>query len=116
MAGKLSSNMSGRLAKAEGELSKRVVSKRYDHTLGAFGIAVRSSCVVHLEATRLSAGDFSIDVPELWISPTDHVVLTGANGTGKRLMVRSVIESVLDTVKVAYVSQNVGPEERGRAC
>lgn len=37
VAGKLSSNMSERLAKAEGELSKRVVSKRYDHTLGAFG-------------------------------------------------------------------------------
>ena len=107
--------MSERLAKAEGELSKRVVAKRYDHTIGAFGIAARSSCVVHLEATRLSAGDFSIDVPELWISPTDHVVLTGANGTGKSLVVRSVIESVPDTVKVAYVPQDVGPEERGRA-
>ena len=115
VAGKLSSNMSGRLAKAEGELSKRVVSKRYDHTLGAFGIAVRSSCVVHLEATRLSAGDFSIVVPELWISPMDHVVLTGANGTGKSLVVRSVIESVPDAVKVAYVPQDVGPEERERA-
>lgn len=73
----------GRLTKAEAELSKKTVSKRYDHCIGEFGVAARSSCVAHLEASRLSAGEFSIDVPELWISPTDHVVLTGANGTGQ---------------------------------
>jgi len=115
VAGKLSSKMSGRLAKAEAELSEKTVSKRYDHRIGEFGVAARSSCVAHLEASRLSAGEFSIDVPELWISPTDHVVLTGANGTGKSLVVRSVIESVPENVKVAYVPQDVGPEERERA-
>ena len=115
VAGKLSSKMSGRLAKAEAELSEKTVSKRYDHRIGEFGVAARSSCVAHLEASRLSAGEFSIDVPELWISPTDHVVLTGANGTGKSLVVRSIIESVPDNVKVAYVPQDVGPEERERA-
>ena len=115
VAGRLSSKMSGRLAKAEAELSKKTVSKRYDHRIGEFGVTARSSCVAHLEASRLSAGEFSIDVPELWISPTDHVVLTGANGTGKSLVVRSIIESVPDNVKVAYVPQDVGPEERERA-
>lgn len=115
VAGKLSSKMSGRLTKAEAELSKKTVSKRYDHRIGEFGVAARSSCVAHLEASRLSAGEFSIDVPELWISPTDHVVLIGANGTGKSLVVRSVIESVPDTVKTAFIPQNVGPGERERA-
>ena len=115
VAGKLSSKMSGRRAKAEAELSEKTVSKRYDHRIGEFGVAARSRCVAHLEASRLSAGEFSIDVPELWISPTDHVVLTGANGTGKSLVVRSVIESVPENVKVAYVPQDVGPEERERA-
>ncbi|WP_165046023.1 MULTISPECIES: ATP-binding cassette domain-containing protein [unclassified Adlercreutzia] len=115
VAGKLSSNMSARLAKAEAELSKRTVSKRYDHRIGEFGVVARSSFVVHLEATRLSAGEFSIDVPELWILPTDHVVLTGANGTGKSLVVQSIVESVPDIVKVAYVPQDVEPGERKRA-
>ncbi|WP_165053138.1 MULTISPECIES: ATP-binding cassette domain-containing protein [unclassified Adlercreutzia] len=115
VAGKLSSSMSARLAKAEAELSKRAVSKRYDHHIGEFGVAARSISVVHLEAARLSAGEFSIDVPELWILPTDHVVLTGANGTGKSLVVRSIVESVPDIVKVAYVPQDVGPGERERA-
>ena len=115
VAGKLSSKMSGRLTKAEAELSKKTVSKRYDHRIGEFGVAARSSCVAHLDASRLSAGEFSIDVPELWISPTDHVVLTGANGTGKSLVVQSVVESAPDNVKVAFVPQEVGPEERERA-
>ena len=115
VAGKLSSTMNGRLAKAEAALSKSAVSKRYDHRIGEFGIAARSSYVAHLEATRLSVGDFSIDVPELWIAPTEHVVLTGANGTGKSLVVKSVVESAPETVKTAFIPQNVGPGERERA-
>lgn len=115
VAGKLSSKMSGRLTKAEAELSKKTVSKRYDHRIGEFGVTARSSCVAHLEATRLSVGDFSIDVPELWIAPTEHVVLTGTNGTGKSLVVKSVVESVPETVKTAFIPQNVGPGERERA-
>ncbi len=115
VAGKLSSTMNGRLAKAEAALSKSAISKRYDHRIGEFGIAARSSYVAHLEATRLSVGDFSIDVPELWIAPTEHVVLIGANGTGKSLVVKSVVESVPDTVKTAFIPQNVGPGKRERA-
>lgn len=115
VAGKLSSTMSVRLTKAEAELSKKTVSKRYDHRIGEFGIAARSSYVAHLEATRLSVGDFSIDVPELWIAPTEHVVLTGANGTGKSLVLKSVVESIPETVKTAFIPQSVGPEERERA-
>lgn len=115
VAGKLSSTMNGRLAKAEAALSKSAISKRYDHRIGEFGIAARSSYVAHLEATRLSVGDFSIDVPELWIAPTEHVVLTGANGTGKSLVLKSVVESVPETVKTAFIPQNVGPGERERA-
>lgn len=115
VAGKLSSTMSARLAKAEDELSRRSVSKRYDHRIGEFGAATHASSVVHLEATRLFAGEFSVDVPELWISPTDHVVLTGANGTGKSLVVRRIVEAIPETIKVAYIPQDVGPDERERA-
>ncbi|WP_172135040.1 ATP-binding cassette domain-containing protein [Adlercreutzia sp. ZJ473] len=112
VAGRLSSTMGKRLAKAESELSGKSVSKRYDHRIGEFGVTARSSHVAHLEATRLRTGEFSVKVPELWISPADHVVLTGANGTGKSLVVRNVIESVPDSVKVAYVPQDVSPRER----
>lgn len=112
IAGKNSSTMNKRLARAETELAEKSVSKRYDHHIGEFGTAARSSHVAHLEATRLCAGEFSVKVPELWISPSDHVVLTGENGTGKSLIVRSIVESLPHNIKAAYVSQNVGPEER----
>lgn len=115
VAGKLSVTMGRRLAKAENELSERAVSKRYEHRFGEFGTAARSSFVAHLEATRLIAGEFAVAVPELWISPSDHVVLTGANGTGKSLVVKHIVESVPDNINVAYVAQDVGAEERERA-
>lgn len=115
VAGKLSSTMDKRLAKAEGELAEKSVSKRYDHRIGAFGEAAKSSCVAHLEAARFHAGEFSLDIPELWISSTDHVVLTGANGTGKSCVVRHLMNCLADNIKVAYVPQNVGPYEREQA-
>lgn len=115
VAGKLSSTMGKRLAKAEGELAEKSVSKRYEHRIGEFGEATRSNYVAHLEATRLSAGEFSLDVPELWIASTDHVVLTGANGTGKSLVVRTVMSNLPSNINVAYVPQNVGPCEREQA-
>lgn len=115
VAGKLSATMDRRLAKAETALSERTVSKRYEHRFGEFGGAARSRFVAHLEAAQLVAGTFSIAVPELWISPTDHVVLTGANGAGKSLVVRRIVESIPDNIKMAYVPQDVGTKERERA-
>ncbi len=114
VAGKLSATMDKRLAKAEAELLEKSVPKRYDHRIGEFGEAALSNHVAHVDKTRLRAGEFFVEVPELWISPADHVVLTGANGTGKSLVVRSIIESVPDNIKAAYVPQNVGANERER--
>ncbi len=114
-AGKLSSSMGKRLDKAESELAKVSVSKRYDHRIGTYGHAARSSHVAHLEAALLQAGEFSIEAPELWISPTDHIVLTGANGTGKSLIVKNVMDTIPENIEVAYVPQCVDLDERKRA-
>ncbi len=115
VAGRLSSSMGKRLDKAESELAKVSVSKRYDHRIGTYGHAARSSHVAHLEAALLRAGEFSIEAPELWISPTDHIVLTGANGTGKSLIVKNVMDTIPENIEVAYVPQCVDLDERKRA-
>lgn len=115
VAGKLSSAMDRRLSKTVNELAEKSVSKRYDHRIGEFGEVSQSKCVAHLEQAQLYAGEFSLDVPELWILPTDHVVLTGANGTGKSCVVRHLMNCLADNIKVAYVPQNVGPCEREQA-
>ena len=41
--------------------------------------------------------------------------MTGANGTGKSLLVRAIIDSVPENIKVAYVPQVVASAERERA-
>lgn len=115
VAGKLSSSMGKRLEKAEDALAGKRVSKRYDGRIGEYGQAARSSFVAHMGATELHSGDFSIMVPKVWISPTDHIVLTGANGTGKSLVVRNVMGAIPDTIKAAYVPQEVDSKERERA-
>lgn len=115
VAGKLSATMGKRVARAEATLAEQAVAKRYEHRIGEFGAVANSNHVAHLEAGDIRAGEFSVKVPELWIGPVDHVVLTGANGTGKSLLVRCIREVVPETVKVAYVPQEVGPDERERA-
>lgn len=115
VAGKLSAAMDERLARAESTLSENSVPKRYDHCISDFGEAARSSIVARVGPTRLLAGESCLNVPQLWVSPTDHVVLTGANGTGKSLLVRAIIDSVPENIKVAYVPQVVASVERERA-
>lgn len=115
VAGKLSAAMDERLARAESTLSENSVPKRYDRCISDFGEAARSSIVARVGPTRLLAGEFCLNVPQPWVSPTDHVVLTGANGTGKSLLVRAIIDSVPENIKVAYVPQVVASAERERA-
>lgn len=112
VAGKLSSAMGKRLDRAEKELAEKTITKRYDHRIGEFGEASRSSLIAHLEEAELQAGEFSLKMPELWIAPTDHIVLTGANGTGKSLVVRSIVDSIQSRIKTAYVPQDVESGKR----
>lgn len=115
VAGRLSSAMGARLAKAESVIAEKHVSKRYDYHVGEFGKVARSSFVAYLEAGLLYEGGFSIKVPELWMSPIDHVVLMGVNGSGKSLVVQSIIDSIPSSIDFAYVPQDVGPGERESA-
>lgn len=112
VAGKLSSAMSARLARAESSLAEKTVSKRYVHRIEQFGQPARLGWVARLEKAQLRAGDFVVEVPKLQLSPTDHIVLTGANGTGKSLVLRSIVASVPEGVKLAYVPQDVGHIQR----
>lgn len=115
VAGKLSSAMDRRLNKANASLAGSVIDKRYEHRLGDWGAVARSSTVSHVGPTTLQAGDFTVCVPELWIAPTDHVTISGRNGTGKSLVVQRIAESTSPSVKVAYIPQAIGRKERRRA-
>lgn len=115
VAGRLSATMAHRLARAHDALDGAKVAKRYEHRMEGFGVAARANSVAHLPPGTLHAGDFHIDVPELWLAPTDHVALTGRNGTGKSLVVRHVVASVPEGVQAVYVPQEVDASERAAA-
>ncbi len=115
VAGKLSATMAHRLARAQEGLDGLKVAKRYEHRMEGYGEAAKADSVAHLDAGELQAGDFRIRVPELWLAPTDHVALTGKNGTGKSLVVRHLVASVPESIKAVYVPQEVSERERTAA-
>ncbi|WP_304427146.1 ATP-binding cassette domain-containing protein [uncultured Adlercreutzia sp.] len=115
VATKLSASMAGRVAKADEALQAATVGKRYVGRFRSYGEAAPAKTLIHHEAGMLSAGDFALDVPELWLGPIDHVVLTGDNGNGKSLLVRQLLSEVREGVKVASVPQEVSDAVRAEA-
>lgn len=115
VAAKLSASMDARLAKADAALQNIKTEKRYAGRFCAHGEAATVKTLVHLEAGEMRAGEFVLHVPELWMGPVDHIVLTGNNGCGKSLLVRALMQNVAGGVKVACVPQEVSADERAAA-
>lgn len=112
VAGKLSATMDRRRARMSEQLAGMHASKRYEHRFDDHGSVAQSSTIAHPPAATLTVGDFAIHVPELWIGPTDHIAISGRNGTGKSLIVRHILSTVPETVSVASVPQDVDRTER----
>lgn len=88
-------------------LAQSKVAKRYDGRFRDYGAAASTKTLVHLDEGELYAGEFSLEIPELWIDPHDHIVLSGNNGCGKSLLIREVVGHVHENAKVAYIAQEV---------
>lgn len=114
VAGKLSATMDRRLNRAQTQLKSHTVSKRYTPSLENFGSVARIKTIVHLAKGQLHADDFSLTIPDLWISPTDHIALTGQNGTGKSLLVKEFLANLPDSIIVSYLPQEVNDAMRMR--
>lgn len=115
VAGKLSATMDRRLDRAQAQLASHTVSKRYTPSLENFGSTARVKTLARLPESVLHAGDFNLTIPELWISPTDHIALTGQNGTGKSLLVREIVAHITKSVTLAYLPQEVDETMRVKA-
>ncbi len=115
VAGRAASVMAQRFERANDRVSDLTVEKRYDPRIQAFGCVSPARSIVHIPATRLDAGDFSLEVPELWVSSTDHVGISGKNGTGKSTLVRQLLDRLSPGVRVAYIPQSVSKSQRNEA-
>lgn len=115
VAGRASAAMASRLSAAESKLAATEVSKRYDYQFELVGARAASKTVCHLEAGVLRRSDFSLEIPELWVAPADHIAIMGENGAGKSTLVSHLLGRVPNTVRTAFVPQDVDAEQRARA-
>lgn len=55
-----------------------------------------------------------LEIPHLQLGPTDHIALSGANGTGKTSLVVALMQALAATdLCVLYVPQELSTQERG---
>ncbi|MCI8468300.1 MAG: ABC-F family ATP-binding cassette domain-containing protein [Eggerthellaceae bacterium] len=115
VAGKLSATMGRRLERAESALAQTRAEGHREARLDGYGATSSARTLIHWEGGRLTAGDFCLTAPELWVGPSDHIVLTGPNGTGKSLLVSHLAMLVREGVAVARLPQQVDASLRAAA-
>ncbi len=82
----------------EVEASRAGISIRKDYEMGFWlegSTCSMRNTVLSVEAGELPLGDGrKLVYPELYVSPTDRIALTGANGLGKSTLLRKLLKSV----------------------
>jgi ATPase subunit of ABC transporter with duplicated ATPase domains len=55
-----------------------------------------------------------LHIPHLSVGPTDHVALAGPNGAGKSTLVAALLRALPEGLRLLYVPQELGADERRR--
>jgi len=115
-AGRLMSQMDGRVRKAREALAGVQIRKEYRPNFWLPGSVSPRPVLFTLPAGSLPLGEGRrLCFPELTMRRDDRVALTGANGAGKTTLVRHLLETLtLPPGKVLYLPQEI-PAEQGRA-
>ena len=111
VAGKLSSRMEGRLARAEETLASVKVEKRYDGDLWMRAEPSARKVLYRQPEMTLALGERQLLVPPLSIGNTDHIALTGPNGAGKTTLVSEVARRIDPTARVLVIPQEPTAEQ-----
>ncbi len=114
-AGRLLSQMSARVEQAEKRVAKAFVPKVYD---GLFWLNAQPSkrrIVVTVEEGVLSMGEErSLSFPRLDIEHTDHIGITGPNGTGKSTFIRHLLTVIPDDLPTIFLPQELDTQQSGQ--
>lgn len=113
VAGKLSSRMDAKLARAEEQLSSSFVEKRYEADIWIGSAPSRRPVLVRMEEGEIALGDQAIlRTPALYIGNREHIGLAGDNGSGKTTLVKALLAHIPEHVRVLYIPQEPTADQR----
>ncbi len=112
-AGKLVKQLHKQVSRAQTE--RKAISVRKTHSLG---IAIdhtepsTRATLFQTAATQLPLRPGCVlDLPELRMTPTDRIALTGANGAGKSTLLRFLLEHAnVDAERLIYIPQEISAD------
>ena len=104
-AGKLAARMLDRLEKATGKATGIQVEKQYDSNIWLDSEASKRKVLVRMEPNSILMGDCYLQIPPLFIGNTDHIGIVGDNGCGKTTLIKKIISSISDDVRMLYIPQ-----------
>jgi macrolide transport system ATP-binding/permease protein len=112
-AGKLSSQLQGRLDQLQERMEAIKIEKSY--TLGIWlpGTGSKRDYILNLHESVLAlGGEKRLCLPDLVIKPTDRIAITGLNGTGKSTLVRHLLGHLkTDPEQITHIPQEIALEE-----
>lgn len=104
-AGKLAARMLDRLEKATGKATGIRVEKQYDSNIWLDCEASNRKVLVRMEPNNIRMGESCLQTPPLFIGNIDHIGVVGDNGCGKTTLVKKIISSISDDVRMLYIPQ-----------
>lgn len=111
IAGRSAATMTTRHERAQRSASESRTQKRYDGTIQLPGAALRSKFALRIDACDLRRGDLELHIPELGVSPRDHIGITGKNGAGKTTLIRHLRELALEREACSQLTCAFIPQE-----
>jgi len=111
-AGRLLSQMSGRLTQTQEKLMNQRPPKHYKLGLDMHGRSAQRDILFRLKEGRLELGNGrQLVYPELCVTPDDRIALTGLNGAGKSTLIRHIMNYLMvPAERIVYLPQEIGRE------
>lgn len=108
-AGRLTSQLDGRVRQAQERLSEFHIKRRYDLDFWLPGSRCRRDVLFTVPSDSIEMGDDRmLTFPELSMLPDDRIAITGPNGAGKSTLIRHILDHLdLPEEKVVYLPQEI---------
>ena len=69
--------------------------------------ASKRKVLLRMEPNSILMGDCYLQTPPLFIGNTDHIGIVGDNGCGKTTLIKKIISSISDDVRMLYIPQEL---------